>query len=89
MKARPGSTKDRSAAEGRAIAICTKSVLQTKGRTLRKVRCRDNVLETQPMKGGVYLANGVHTYVFAPKDPTDKKFRKSTGDLAPGYADLV
>ena len=22
-------------------------------------------------------------------DPTDKKFRKSTGDLAPGYADLV
>jgi hypothetical protein len=38
------------------------------------VRCRDKVLETQPMKGGVYLANGVHTYVFAPKDPTDKKF---------------
>ena len=22
-------------------------------------------------------------------DPTDRKFRKSTGDLAPGYADLV
>ena len=21
-------------------------------------------------------------------DPTDRKFRKSTGDLAPGYADL-
>jgi len=61
LKARPGSTsergeKDRSAAEGRAIAICTKSVLQTKGRTIRKVRCRDKVLETQPMKpreGGV------------------------------------
>jgi hypothetical protein len=58
LKARPGSTsergeKDRIAAEGRAIAICTKSVLQSKGRTIRKVRCRDNVLETQPMKGGV------------------------------------
>jgi hypothetical protein len=58
LKARTGSTsergkKDRSAAEGRAIAICTKSVLQTKGRTIRKVRCRDKVLETQPMKGGV------------------------------------
>jgi len=39
-------------AEGRAIAICTKSVLQTKGRTLRKVRCRDHLLETQPMKSG-------------------------------------
>ena len=22
-------------------------------------------------------------------DPTDRKFRKSTGDLAPGYADIV
>ena len=22
-------------------------------------------------------------------DPTDRKFRKSTGDLVPGYADLV
>ena len=22
-------------------------------------------------------------------DPTDRKFRKSTGDSAPGYADLV
>ncbi len=69
LKARPGSTK-----ESGAIAICTKSVLQTKGRTIRKVRCRDKVLETQPMKGGVYLANGVHTYVFAPKNPTDKQF---------------
>lgn len=39
-------------AEGTAIAICTKSVLQTRGRTLRKVRCRDHMLETQPMKAG-------------------------------------
>ena len=51
LKAERGK-KDRSAAEGRAIAICTKSVLQTKGRTLRKVRCRDHLLETQSMKSG-------------------------------------
>ena len=44
--------KMRSGTEGRAIAICTKSVLQSKGRTLRKVRCRDHMLETQPMKAG-------------------------------------
>ena len=44
--------KMRSGTEGRAIAICTKSVLQSKGRTLRKVRCRDHLLETQPMKAG-------------------------------------
>jgi hypothetical protein len=54
-------------AEGRAIAICTKSVLQTKGRTLRKVRCRDKVLETQPMKpqeGGKFRWMGADTPVF-------------------------
>ena len=51
-------------AEGRAIAVCTKSVLQTKGRTLRKVRCRDHVLETQPMKGGKLFAMGADTPVF-------------------------
>ena len=62
LKARPGST-----AESGAIAICTKSVLQTKGRTLRKVRCRDKVLETQPMKaqeGGKFRWMGADTPVF-------------------------
>ena len=34
VKARPGQKK-----EGAAIAICVKSVLQTKGRTLKKFRC--------------------------------------------------
>ena len=53
-------------AEGRAIAVCTKSVLQTKGRTLRKVRCRDHLLETQPLKqkGGVFRWAGADTPVF-------------------------
>lgn len=51
LKARPGS-EDRSTAEGRAIAVCTKSVLQTKGRTLKKVNCSKHVLETQPIKAG-------------------------------------
>jgi hypothetical protein len=34
VKARRGSTK-----EGAAIAICTKSVLQTRGKTLKRVSC--------------------------------------------------
>jgi hypothetical protein len=62
LKARPGSTKEQG-----SIAICTKSVLQTKGRTLRKVRCRDKVLETQPMKpqeGGKFWKSGADTPVF-------------------------
>jgi len=53
LKAREGSTKEQG-----AIAVCTNSVLQSKGRTLRKVRCRDKVLETQPMKGGVDQMGG-------------------------------
>ena len=37
-----------SSAESAAIAICTKSVLQTRGKTLRKFKCLDGMkLETQ------------------------------------------
>ncbi len=43
VKARKGSNK-----ESAAIAICTKSMLQSRGRTLKKVRCRGAPrLETQ------------------------------------------
>ena len=33
--------------EQAAIAICTKSVLQTKGKTLRKFKCKTNTLYTR------------------------------------------
>lgn len=33
--------------EGAAIAICTKSVLQTKGKTLRKISCRKKRLNVK------------------------------------------
>jgi hypothetical protein len=33
-----------------AIGICIKSVLQTKGKTLKKFKCRNNKLYTQPIK---------------------------------------
>ena len=36
--------------EGLAIAICVKSVLQTKGKTLKKFNCRGNKLFIQPKK---------------------------------------
>ncbi len=39
VKLRRGSGRGAAAKEGAAIAICTKSILQTKGKTLRKVRC--------------------------------------------------
>ena len=46
IRARAGSTKEEA-----AIAICTKSVLQTRGKTLRKFKCVDGVkLQTQRKK---------------------------------------
>ena len=41
-------TKGKAAKESAAIAICTKSVIQTRGRTLRKFKCEKQAnLETQ------------------------------------------
>jgi hypothetical protein len=40
--------RTRKAKEQRAIAICVKSVLQTRGKTLKKFRCRNKrMLEIQ------------------------------------------
>ena len=59
--------------EGPSIAICTKSVLQKRRRTLRKVRCRKHILVTQPMKGGEMIAMGADTPVFY-----DTRFKDSS-----------
>jgi len=40
VKVRPGNAKGTSGKEQAAIAICVKSVLQGKGRTLKKFKCR-------------------------------------------------
>ena len=46
VKARPGSTK-----ESAAIAICTKSMLQSRGRTLKRFSCKKGAkLATQKSK---------------------------------------
>jgi len=42
-----GSRKDKT---GRSIAICVRSVLQTRGKTLKKFNCGMKRLETQPIK---------------------------------------
>ncbi len=53
VKLRPGQKKTASAKESAAIAICTKSVLQTRGKTLKKFRCtKKPMLQTQkPITG--------------------------------------
>ena len=47
------SGRGNAAKESAAIAICTKSVLQTRGKTLRKVSCKKGPkLQTQPALKG-------------------------------------
>ena len=53
VKLRPGSGKGEQAKESAAIAICTSRMLQTRGRTLRRVSCTKRggpMLSTQKMK---------------------------------------
>ena len=40
----------RGANTSAAIAVCVKSVLQTKGKTLRKFKCRNHKLYTRKLK---------------------------------------
>ena len=48
---KPLSGRGSAAKEGAAIAICTKSVLQTRGKTLRKFSCKKKMkLQTQPLR---------------------------------------
>ena len=41
VKLRPGQKKTNANKEAAAIAICVKSVLQTRGRTLKRFRCKE------------------------------------------------
>ena len=52
VKVRPSAkVQSRKARESAAIAICTKSVLQTRGKTLRRFSCGKNQkLQTQKYK---------------------------------------
>ena len=51
LKLRPGQKKTEQAKEAAAIAICTKAVLQTRGRTLKRFKCGKKMkLTTQKYK---------------------------------------
>ena len=53
VKVRPGQNKSLKGREKAAIGICVKSVLQTKGKTLRKFKCTPKAhLMTQTLKRG-------------------------------------
>ena len=74
IKLRKGVKKTLKAKESAAIGVCVKSVLQTKGRTLKRFRCGKKMsLSTQkPLKGGDYMA-------YQSTDPTASKIQPGAG----------
>lgn len=51
VKLRPGQKKTPEAKESAAIAICTRAVLQSRGRTLKRFKCGNKMkLITQTIK---------------------------------------
>jgi hypothetical protein len=69
VKVRPGQPKTAAQREAAAIAICVQSVLQTRGKTLKRFSCRGKngpTLTTQkPLKGGSALV-GSHAHAHTP-----------------------
>ncbi len=75
IKLRPGVKKTAAAKEAAAIGVCVQSVLQTRGKTLKRFSCgKKMMLKTQkPLKGG---------YLGAPyesTDPTASKIQPGSG----------
>ena len=68
---------------GRRNLVCVPDVsILSVAEDLRRSIRPPELVETEGLK---WVKSDRNVYV----DPTDRKFRKSTGDLAPGYADLV
>ena len=74
IKLRPGVKNTAAAREAAAIGVCVKSVLQTKGKTLKKFKCGKKMsLQTQkPLRGGAYAP-------YTSSDPTASKIQPGAG----------
>ena len=76
IKLRPGVKKTASAKEAAAIGVCVKSVLQTRGKTLKRFRCGKKMsLKTQKaLKGGSLMGAPYQS-----SDPTASKIQPGVG----------
>ncbi len=76
IKVRPGIKNTSAAREAAAIGVCVKSVLQTKGKTLKRFKCgkKMSLVTQKPLRGGFFE--------FAPyssSDPTASRIQPGTG----------
>jgi hypothetical protein len=78
IKLRPGVKNTSAAKEAAAIGVCVKSVLQTKGKTLKRFRCgKKMTLATQkPLKGGAFHGAPAP---YHSTDPTASKIQPGAG----------
>jgi hypothetical protein len=76
IKLRPGVKNTSSAREAAAIGVCVKSVLQTRGKTLKRFRCgkKMSVTTQKPLKGGAFQGAP-----FESSDPTASKIQPGAG----------
>ena len=76
IKLRPGVKNTAAAREAAAIGVCVKSVLQTKGKTLKQFRCGKRMtLKTQkPLKGGNLMGAPYQS-----SDPTASRIEPGAG----------
>jgi hypothetical protein len=76
IKLRPGVKKTSAAKEAAAIAVCVKSVLQTKGKTLKRFSCdkKTKLVTQKPLKGG-FLSGSPYQST----DPTASKIQPGAG----------
>jgi hypothetical protein len=76
IKLRPGVKNTSSAREAAAIGVCVKSVLQTRGKTLKRFRCgkKMNLTTQKPLKGGSLLGAPYQS-----TDPTASRIQPGAG----------
>ena len=85
IKLRPGVKKTAAAKEAAAIGVCVTSVLQTKGKTLKRFRCgKKAMLTTQkPLKGGSMVTadqrGGSLGAPYQSTDPTASRIEPGAG----------
>jgi hypothetical protein len=74
IKLRPGVKNTSAAREAAAIGVCVNSVLQTKGKTLKRFKCgkKMNLVTQKPLKGGFVAP-------YESTDPTASRIQPGMG----------
>ncbi len=80
IKLRPGVKKTSAAKEAAAIAVCVNSVLQTKGKTLKRFRCGKKMqLTTQKRLRGGGAMGAPYGAPYQSTDPTASRIQPGAG----------